>query len=79
MRTGFDWRALQEAMEHRREITIEATVNGYAVTMRTLKAGRAWGVPMVVQLRVERGNVTWLQTFETVEEMEGRLHEQTQI
>lgn len=39
------------------------------MTVRTLPASEAWGVNYLVQIRVERGHRTDIQTFESVEEL----------
>lgn len=40
------------------------------MTVRTLSASEAWGVDYLVQIRVERGHRTDIQTFESVRQME---------
>ena len=39
------------------------------MTVRTLPASEAWGVNYLVQIRVERGHRTDIQTFESVEQL----------
>ena len=40
------------------------------MTVRTLSASEAWGESYLVQIRVERGHRTDIQTFESVRQME---------
>ena len=43
-------------------------VDRLAVTVSTVRASRAWEVPMLARVRIERGAVTSLQTFPSLEE-----------
>ena len=45
------------------------------MTVRTLPAGEAWGESYLVQIRVERGHRTDIQTFESVEALRRALCE----
>lgn len=45
------------------------------MTVRTLPASEAWGVSYLVQIRVERGHRTDIQTFESVEALRRALCE----
>ena len=45
------------------------------MTVRTLPASEAWGASYLVQIRVERGHRTDIQTFESVEALRRALCE----
>ena len=53
-----------------RPLTLTRTLGDVTVTVRTLPASEAWGVSYLVQIRVERGHRTDIQTFESVDKME---------
>lgn len=40
----------------------------WSKSMRALYSARAWEVPMLARVRIERGAVTSLQTFPSLEE-----------
>ena len=50
-------------------MTLTRTLKDATVTVRTLPASEAWGVNYLVQIRVERGHRTDIQTFESVDKM----------
>lgn len=62
-----DLHALSAAHRARKPMTLTRTLGGSTVTARTLPASEAWGVSYLVQIRVERGHRTDIQTFESVE------------
>lgn len=65
-----DFRTIQTAMDHRREITLTREAQGAAATVTTHEAPPVWGVPMVVQIRVRVRGMIWLQTFASVTDLE---------
>ena len=65
-----DLHALSAAHRARKPLALTRTLGDTAVTARTLPAGGAWGVSYLVQIRVERGHRTDIQTFESVRQME---------
>lgn len=62
-----DLHALSAAHRSRKPLTLTRTLQDATVTVRTLPASEAWGVNYLVQIRVERGRRTDIQTFESVE------------
>ena len=64
-----DLHALSAAHRARKPLTLTRTLGDAAVTVRTLPAGEAWGVSYLVQIMVERGHRTDIQTFESVDKM----------
>ena len=64
-----DFHALSAAHRARKPLTLTRTLGDTAVTARTLPASEAWGVSYLVQVRVERGHRTDIQTFESVDKL----------
>lgn len=62
-----DLHALSAAHRAHKPLTLTRTLGDTAVTVMALPAGEAWGVSYLVQIRVERGHRTDIQTFESVE------------
>ena len=62
-----DLHTLSAAHRARKPMTLTRTFQDATVTVRTLPASEAWGVSYLVQIRVERGHRTDIQTFESVE------------
>lgn len=67
--TREDYRMIRRAMDHRREITLTREAQGSAATVATHAAPPVWGVPMVVQIRVETRGMSWIQTFSSVPDL----------
>ena len=67
--TREDYRTIRRAMDHRREITLTREAQGSAATVTTHAAPPVWGVPMVVQIRVETRGMSWIQTFASVSDL----------
>ena len=70
-----DLHALSAAHRARKPLALTRTLGDTAVTVRTLQASEAWGVSYLVQIRVERGHRTDIQTFESVEALRRALCE----
>lgn len=62
-----DLHALSAAHRAHKPLTLTRTLGDATVTARTLPASVAWDVSYLVQIRVERGHRTDIQTFESVE------------
>lgn len=62
-----DLHALSAAHRAHKSLTLTRALGDITVTARTLPASVAWGVSYLVQIRVERGHRTDIQTFESVE------------
>ena len=70
-----DLHALSAAHRARKPMTLTRTLRDVTVTARTLQASEAWGESYLVQIRVERGHRTDIQTFESVEALRRALCE----
>ena len=66
-----DLHTLSAAHRARKPLALTRTLGDTAVTVRTLPASEAWGVSYLVQIMVERGHRTDIQTFESVEALRG--------
>ena len=66
--SAWDVDRLAAAMETGEELSLTRSMGGCTVTVATLRASRAWEVPMLARVRIERGAVTSLQTFPSLEE-----------
>lgn len=64
-----DLHTLSAAHRARKPLALTRTLGDTSVTVRTLPASEAWGVNYLVQIRVERGHRTDIQTFESVDKM----------
>lgn len=66
-----DLHTLSAAMSAQKEIALTRTKGDTVVTACVKPAPPVWGVPMIVQVRVERKGIMWGQCFKSVEEMRG--------
>lgn len=64
-----DLHAISAAHRAHKPMTLTRTLRDVTVTARTLPASEAWGVSYLVQIRVERGHRTDIQTFESVDKL----------
>ena len=69
-----DFRSLKEAMRNHEEISLTRTKRGVTGTASTCRVRPPWDVDMVIQIRLEKGNVTYLQNFKTVEAAKQSVH-----
>lgn len=61
---------LSAALRELRRVEIYKTLGELSVTARTLPAGPAWTVAMIVQVRTSRPGREAVQNFECVEEIQ---------
>lgn len=64
-----DYRTIQTAMDHKKEIIMYREGGGKHLTVTTHHAPPVWGVSMVVQARVQMRSMEWVQTFSSVEDL----------
>lgn len=64
-----DLHTLSAAHRARKPLSLTRAFGGTTVTVRTLPASEAWGVDYLVQIRVENGHRTDIQTFESVDKL----------
>lgn len=63
-----DYKALENAMKRSKEITLEHTLGNLSLTAKTFRVGPPWEVPMILQVRVVKGDYFWVQNFSSIEE-----------
>ena len=69
-----DFRSLKEATRNHEEISLTRTKRDVTITASTCRVRPPWDVDMVIQIRLEQGNVTYLQNFKTVDAAKQRIH-----
>ena len=63
-----DFDSLEKAMRRGDEICMVREMKDLEVTAKTCAVTYPWTVPMVVQIQVKKGQYSWSQSFETIEE-----------
>ena len=64
-----DYKAIQDALEAKRELTLTRTLGDYKITAEVTTAPKVWGIPMLVQVRQWQRNIYRVKNCATVEEM----------
>ena len=64
-----DYKAIQDALESKREFTITRTLGDYKITAGVTTAPKVWGIPMLIQVKQWCRNVYSIKNCGTVEEM----------
>lgn len=74
-----DLDALSTALRRMQPLTLIRTLEGVELTAEVRPAHPAWHVAMVVQVKVKvkRGRLEWVQTFESVEEAKRAIEQST--
>lgn len=62
-----DFSALSTALRRMQPLTLTRTLDDVELTVEVRPAHPAWHVAMVVQVKVKRGRLEWVQTFESME------------
>lgn len=70
-----DYRTIQTAMDHKKEIVMYREGGGVRLTVTTHEAPLVWKVPMVVQARVQKRSLEWVQTFSNVGDLKEAIQE----
>lgn len=63
-----DLDALSTALRRMQPLTLTRTLDGAELTASVKPAPPVWPVAMVVQIRVKKAGIEWVQNFESVEE-----------
>lgn len=58
-----DFDALSNALQRGEEIYLWRSLGDVIVRARTLKVSAPWQVDMILQIQMERGNISWTQNF----------------
>ena len=64
-----DYKAIQDALEAKRELTLTRTLGDYKIAVEVTTAPKAWGIPMLIQVKQWNRNVYSIKNCGTVEEM----------
>ena len=64
-----DYKAIQDALEAKRELTLTRTLVDYKIAVEVTTAPKVWGIPMLIQVKQWYRNVYSIKNCGTVEEM----------
>ena len=64
-----DYKAIQDALEAKREFTLTRTLGDYKIAVEVTTAPKAWGIPMFIQVKQWYGNIYSIKNCASVEEM----------
>ena len=64
-----DYKAIQDALEAKREFTLTRTLGDYKIAVEVTTAPNVWGIPMLIQVKQWYRNVYSIKNCGTVEEM----------
>ena len=64
-----DYKAIQDALEAKRELTLTSTLGDYKISAEVTTAPKVWGIPMLIQVKQWYGNIYSIKNCATVEEM----------
>ena len=64
-----DYKAIQDALEAKRELTLTRTLGDYKIAVEVTTAPNVWGIPMLIQVKQWNRNVYSIKNCGTVEEM----------
>ena len=64
-----DYKAIQNALESKREFTLTRTLGDYKIAVEVTTASKVWGIPMLIQVKQWYRNVYSVKNCGTVEEI----------
>ena len=64
-----DYKAIQDALEAKRELTLTRTLGDYKISAEVTAAPKVWGIPMLIQVKQWYRNIYRVKNCATVEEM----------
>ena len=64
-----DYKAIQDALEAKRELTLTRTLGDYKIAVEVTTAPKVWGIPMLIQVKQWHRNVYSIKNCASVEEM----------
>ena len=64
-----DYKAIQGALEAKRELTLTRTLGDYKIAVEVTTAPKVWGIPMLIQVKQWHRNVYSIKNCASVEEM----------
>ena len=71
-----DYKAIQNALEAKRELTLTRTLGDYKITAEVTTAPKVWGIPMLIQVKQWYRNIYRVKNCATVAEMREYISEE---
>ena len=64
-----DYKAIQDALEAKRELTLTRTLGDYKIAVEVTTAPNVWVIPMLIQVKQWHRNVYSIKNCASMEEM----------
>ena len=64
-----DYKAIQNALQSLSEYTLVRILGDYKIAVEVTTAPKAWGIPMLIQVKQWHGNIYSIKNCASVEEM----------
>ena len=74
-----DYKAIQDALESKREFTLTRTLGDYKITAGVTTAPKVWGIPMLIQVKQWYRNIYRVKNCATVAEMREYISEAKEV
>ena len=74
-----DYKAIQNALESKREFTLTRTLGDYKITAEVTTAPKVWGIPMLIQVKQWCRNIYRIKNCATVAEMREYISEAKEV
>ena len=74
-----DYKAIQDALESKREFTLTRTLGDYKITAEVTTAPKVWGIPMLIQVKQWHRNIYRVKNCATVAEMREYISEAKEV
>lgn len=74
-----DYKAIQDALESKRELTLTRTLGDYKITAEVTTAPKVWGIPMLIQVKQRNRNIYRVKNCATVAEMREYISEAKEV
>lgn len=68
-----DFDALGNAMRKHEEVSMWRSLGDVIVRAKTVQVDSPWPVGMILQIQMERGNISWTQNFASVMDAKERM------
>ena len=74
-----DYKAIQDALEAKRELTLIRTLGDYKISVEVTTAPKVWGIPMLIQVKQWHRNIYRVKNCATVAEMREYISEAKEV
>ena len=74
-----DYKALQNAVEAHREMTLVRILGDYKISVEVTTAPNVWGIPMLIQVKQWHRNIYRVKNCATVAEMREYISEAKEV